>query len=557
MKYNDCTLDSPVCIVNAFADYFNSVYCTSKQPVNFTDQYVNANECITLPLVTEDEVSSALKKSKNSFTMGPDGIPSFLLKDCACVFAKPLVFIFNLIIKTSTFPLSWKTAIICPSFKKGNLADVSNYRPISLLNNFAKIFESILYKYIYREVKRYISPYQHGFMEKRSTVTNLVCFSQFAIEAVDNKCQVDTIYLDFQKAFDQLDYYLLLKKLNYFGFSDSLITLLESYLVGRSQYVQYRCHRSEKIFPGSGVPQGSNLGPLLFLLFINDLADVIKSDKLLYADDCKVFKIVNSIEDCKSLQNDLDAIQNWCLSNHLFLNIGKCLVVTYSRKLSPIISHYLINNVNINRVGTVMDLGVLFDSELTFVPHIDNMVTKAYKVLGFIYRNAREFHQIRTLKILFFSLVRTRLEYGSVVWHSMYKVHIQKIESVQRGFLKFLAFRESGVYPSRGYCHSLLLSRFNIVSLNTRRIISHVRFLIHLINNKIDCIWLLSKINFSVPRYTTRQQNMFYCSSCRSNLLMMSPIVGMCRFFNNISMRCDLIDKFSDIVDCIINEYGI
>ena len=127
----------------------------------------------------------------------------------------------------------------------------------------------------------------------------------------------------------------------------------------------------------------------------------------------------------------------------------------------------------------------------------------------------------------------------------------------RRGFLKYLAFREDRVYPIRGYDQSLLLNRFNIVTLNTRRIISHVRFLINLINNKIDCIWLLSKLNFSVPRYNTRRQNMFYCSTCRSNLLMMSPIVGMCRFFNNISMSCDVTDKFSNIVDCIINEYGI
>lgn len=557
MKYDELVLDNPNLIVNAFADYFSSVYLDSHLHAKAGNPEYSAGSDVSISHISEKDVYSTLKNFKNSFTMGPDSIPSFLLRDCATVFVQPLVYLYNLIIKTSIFPVLWKTATICPLFKKGDKADVTNYRPISLLSNFAKAFESILYKYIYMDVKMYISPSQHGFMKKRSTITNLVCFTQFTCEAIDSKQQVDTVYLDFWKAFDQIDHNILLQKLHYFGFSDSLIKLFQSYLVDRVQYVQYRCYKSKNIVPGSGVPQGSNLGPLLFLLFVNDITEVISSNYLLFADDLKIYRIINSPCDSIAFQNDLNNVYQWCLQNRLFLNIAKCLIVTYTRKFSPMHYQYSINNVKLQRKSSILDLGVLFDSAFTFTSHMENMICKAYKTLGFIFRNSKEFKDIRTLKLLFFGLVRSTLEYGSIIWHSVYHVHVNNIESVQRVFLKFLAFREDRIYPVRGHPQSQLLNRFNIISLNTRRLISGVRFLLNLINYEIDSMWLLRKINFLTPRYNARQSDMFYCPSCKSNLLQRSPIVVMCRVFNKISQNCDITDKFPKVSACIIAEYEV
>ena len=184
-----------------------------------------------------------------------------------------------------------------------------------------------MYKGIYFPVKTLVSPEQHGFVEKRSTITNLAYFSQFVSEAIDRKSQVDVIYTDFQKAFDQIDHFILLNKLHHFGFTQSLLSLLESYLFNRVQFVKYRNFHSSNFSPTSGVPQGSNLGPLLFLLFINDIVDEIHCEKLLYADDMKLFFEIIPVGNCLALQSDLDQLLEWCKENRLTLNMSKCNII--------------------------------------------------------------------------------------------------------------------------------------------------------------------------------------------------------------------------------------
>ena len=192
-----------------------------------------------------------------------------------------------------------------------------------MLCNFSKIFESVIYKHIYFQIKSLLATEQHGFVDKRSTVTNLACFSQFVSEVIDKQGQVDVVYTDFQKAFDQIDYYILLNKLQSYGFTQSLLSLLESYLLNRVQFVRYCNFYSSSFSPTSGVPQGSNLGPLLFLIFINDIVDDISCGKLLFADDMKLYLEIRAPGDALTLQKNLDIISNWCAQNRLTLNVSK------------------------------------------------------------------------------------------------------------------------------------------------------------------------------------------------------------------------------------------
>jgi hypothetical protein len=556
MHFDDLTLSSPQDIVDAFSSFFNQVYLASDP--EYTKRVVDTNfhNIISITQIFEEEIISSLKSFKTSMTAGLDGIPSFLLRDCAQIFVTPLFSIFNLIIKSSTFPTVWKQARVSPIFKKGDLSNIEHFRPISIICNFSKILESILYKRIYAGVKNYISPHQHGFVERRSTLTNLAYFSQYVSEAIDSKYQVDVLYTDFQKAFDQIDHFILLRKLEQFGFDNSLLALFQSYLLDRRHYVTYQNFVSKSFTPTSGVPQGSNLGPLLFLLFINDMVNVITCEKLLFADDLKLFIRIESDSDFNLLQNNLDAVVEWSSRNRLSLNTAKCFVSSYSRIRSVKEHTYIIDQHRLERVYKFKDLGVTFDTELNFNDHLNNIVSKALKTYGFIFRNCKDFSNPKTLLLLYTSLIRSQLEYCSLIWYPIYITNINELEKVQRKFLKLLSFQLDGVYPIRNYDNNMLLGRFKLKSLYTRRVNAVVSFLYKLVHHKIDCSFLLSKISFHVPRMNSRNYTTFYIPSYRTNVLLKSPIILMCNNFNRFATRCDIhFDSLKTILDAV--EYRL
>lgn len=227
MTQDNVPLKDPQQILNGFASVFQSSFTTS---TNFSVEATDSNSNVphlAIPLINEVDVLNALKLVKPKLTTGPDGIPAFLLKDCALLFAFPLSVIFSLSLQTATFPNIWKQAKICPVYKKDDKAAVENYRPITILCNFSKLFESVLYNILFSHVKSQICFNQHGFLAGRSTVTNLACITQFIAEALDEGGQVDVIYTDFSKAFDTLDHGILLQKLFNFG-----LTFTHIYLTG-------------------------------------------------------------------------------------------------------------------------------------------------------------------------------------------------------------------------------------------------------------------------------------------------------------------------------------
>lgn len=275
------------------------------------------------------EIECAFDNLPSKYFAGIDGIPCNLIKHCKSSLSLPIYLIINKSIATGEYPSCWKEAKIVPVHKSGGKNIVSNYRPI--LSGFSKIFKICLYDRVYGLFKSIVIDEQHGFLPGRSTTTNLLALNQYLFNSISRGHQVHLIYIDSSKAFDKLNIALLINKFKALGLSDRMMKLLALYLCNRKSFVTYNGFLSTPFTPTSGVPQGSNLGPLLFLIFINDVILHIKSPILLYADDAKIFRAIETDNHITLLQHDLDRFHLWCRKNELMLNIKKCKAITFHK----------------------------------------------------------------------------------------------------------------------------------------------------------------------------------------------------------------------------------
>lgn len=555
IKSDDTEISGPQNVVNAFAKHFSEAFSTPRDLVGGARPSADIVGELTVGEVDRSTILRCMRKIGQKLTMGPDMVPSFLLYDCREAFAEPLCYIFNLILKTSDFPSKWKVSRVRPVHKAGKRSDISNYRPVAIICNFAKLFEHVLKGQVENFSASRSSPRQHGFVKGRSTITNLVCMTQYIAESIDKRGQVDVIYADISKAFDRLDHQILLRKLHFFGFSNSLVLLFKSYLADRTQYIGCGGYSSNSYRQISGVPQGSVLGPLLFNIFINDVVDVLDSQCYLYADDLKIFSSITNRTDCDCLQKRLLRLNEWCKLNNLLLNPGKCKVMTFARIRAPILFHYTLNQTILERPAYVRDLGVHFDSQLTFIPHIDYIVNRAFARLGIIVRNSLDLARVETFSRLFCALVRPILEYGSVVWSPIYCVHSYSLERVQRRFLKFMSFKLDGVYPPRGMDNQLLLDRFEWFSLETRRQMFSVLFLYDLIHHNLVCDTLDNYLVLREPVPSIRHRFLFRFPQPNTNVMVASPLYQMLRNYDMVSRKCNVFTASKAVIrSCFISS---
>ena len=321
-----------------------------------------------------------------------------------------------------------------PLFKKGKRNQPSNYRPIALTSQIVKIFE----KCIINKIKPFLSrtglikPCQHGFQDKASCISQLLeCMEEWTT-SFDRKTSTDIIYLDFAKAFDTVPHERLLAKLHAMGIQGNLLKWLRTFLTCRYQRVQLRNGGSSWTKVISGVPQGSILGPTLFLLYINDLPDHVHSQIKLFADDTKIYRNIFNISDCHSLQNDLAAMAEWSRQWLLSFNETKCVVLRLRKTLEFI---YSLNSTPLNEVPHQKDLGVHISNNLHPRHHILEITKSANKRLGLIKRCFSTRNK-DTLSILYKSIVRPVLEYGSPVWSPWLKKDKELLDKVQTNFSK-------------------------------------------------------------------------------------------------------------------------
>ena len=469
--------------------------------------------------ISLQDVELGIRKLKSKTTIGPDGIPQYLVKGCSDVLKYPLQIIFNMSLQTLTFPERWKEALIIPIPKAANIRDIQNFRPIAKLPTFCKVFESIIYHRILTHVKPVISDFQHGFLPHRSTASNLATLTDHVAFEINKGQQVDVVYTDFKKAFDTVNHDILLQKLKMFNFSPSAIKIMASYLSNRKLAVSYKSNISRSYNMTSGVPQGSNLGPLLFLMFINDLPRTVTySHTLLYADDLKLYKTIYCPADCIALQKDINNVHEWCKANKLPLNIAKCKTMTFTYKKNVLMYPYNISGTEIERPPIIKDLGVKFDPSLSFSEHIESTINEAYRNFGFVCRMGREFKNTATIQKLYYTYVRSKLEYCSIIWNPYTNKLILGIEKIQNKYMRYIVYKETGIYPKYDSTPDLILN-LGITSLENRRKLIDLLFLYKLLHSEVDSSDLASRISFRIPSLSTRPDNTVEYPKCQSKYI--------------------------------------
>ena len=387
--------------------------------------------------ITEDEILKKLKQLKPNKSPGPDSLYPKVLKEIHSEIAKPLTILFNLSISSQQVPASWKDANVIPIFKKGAKNKANNYRPVSLTSVLCKLLESCVKDQlmIYIEQHKIITDEQHGFLPHRSCVTQLLLIINHWTYLLDNNLPIDTLYLDFSKAFDSVPHERLLIKLHKYGISGDENNWFRSFLSNRKQRVSISGKFSSWTDVLSGVPQGSVIGPLLFLLFINDLPDIVHSCVKIFADDTKLYSSIENEGDKNKLQLDLNNAIEWSNKWQLPFNASKCKIM----HLGPNNPHFTYNidtnndreNLCLQATEEEKDLGVLFDNKLSFRAHILEKVNKANQMVGLIKKTFTNLDP-QSFCLLYKSIARPHLEYANVIWRPYLRNDINLIEKVQR-----------------------------------------------------------------------------------------------------------------------------
>ena len=276
-------------------------------------------------------ICNALRELNPNKSKGPDNIGGLLLKNCAKSISYPLSILFNISFRTGSLPTEWKMANIVPVYKKGDKNFIENYRPISLTCTVSKIFEKCIRDELLSHCKELIHDTQHGFIPNKSCVTQLLPFSHDISLGLNSGELIDVVYFDFAKAFDSVNHDIILHKLKYqFGIDGHMLKFIKEYLKGRKQRVLVNRKFSTILDVKSGVPQGSILGPLLFVLFINDIHTKIfeNTQIMLYADDTKIWRHVLAPIDHEILQRDIDSLNAWATLNKMKFHPEKCKILS-------------------------------------------------------------------------------------------------------------------------------------------------------------------------------------------------------------------------------------
>ena len=432
--------------------------------------------------VNKEGVTKLLHKLNPSKASGPDLIPARILKELAVEIAPFLTTIFQESFNTGTVPRDWRIANVAAIFKKGEKYKASNYRPVSLTSLCCKVQEHIITSSVLNHLDEHqvLTDCQHGFRARRSCETQLLTLAHELVSGLDKQHQYDLIILDFSKAFDRVPHKRLLKKMDHYGVRGSTYKWIQAFLTDRAQQVQVEGATSDSITVISGVPQGTVLGPLLFLLFINDLPDCVQSSTRLFADDCILYRRIRNDKDAEILQEDLNQLAEWEKKWGMAFHPDKCSTLRISRSKNPYSKTYILKGHTFTTEDSTRYLGVELQSNMSWNKHIDQTIKKGNSMLGFLRRNLKVSNE-ETKTAAYLSLVRPVLEYCCSVWSPYTQDYINKLEMVQRRAARYVTNR----YRNTSSVTSML-EHLEWETLETRRAKYQLTMMFKIIHGLVD-----------------------------------------------------------------------
>ena len=485
------------------SELFNEFFCDQFSDSSSYDIDIDyTNDCDFDIDFNFRKVRAFLKSVNPNKAAGPDGIHGRILKNCAVSLAYPLSLIFRTSYNSGMIPKDWKIANVVPVHKKGSKTSVENYRPISLTSLVMKIFEKIIRDELMIKCETKIYTNQHGFLPQKSCTTQMISFTDSIATAMNSSIRSDIVYFDFAKAFDSVNHDIILQKLkNQFKIDGTMLKFLVNYLKDREQCVIITGQKSCASSVRSGVPQGSILGPLLFVLFINDMPEVVSDGTsiALYADDTKIWRKIESWRDHEILQLDINALHKWSLDNKMKFHPQKCKVVPvapHDKGLKDLFNRifplrkmfiYKLGGLELQYVNEEKDLGVIVTSRLTWDQQVDALINKASSRLGLLKRTMHFVKCPKQRRAFYLAIVRSQFEHCVQVWRPTSDCSNKKLERIQRRAVKWILSEQDHSYNDFEYL--MRLRDLDLLPLKERFITSDL-LLFHDIYNNVSCIKL-------------------------------------------------------------------
>uniref|UniRef100_A0A669C5X4 Reverse transcriptase domain-containing protein n=1 Tax=Oreochromis niloticus TaxID=8128 RepID=A0A669C5X4_ORENI len=552
-KDKDIVLDKTKDIVNEFNDFFVNVGFNLAKEIPESRNNNDLNKHITqnvssmfIGAVTHREIINIVKTFKNKKSTDCFGIDMKLVKSIIEYIVQPFAYICNLSFRTGVFPSQMKTAKVIPIHKNGERCQFTNYRPISLLPQFSKILEKLFVNRLDKYIEKHnlLSDNQYGFRVKRSTSMAVMELVEGISNAIDNKEYTVGVFIDLKKAFDTIDHSILMNKLERYGIRGIAYKWMKSYLDDRYQYVEINNVKSNQLKVTCGVPQGSVLGPKLFILYINDICSVSKLLKcVLFADDTTLYCSGKDLEQLlTTVEKELNILKNWFDVNKLSLNIKKTKLIIFGTRQMKNVSKIRVNGIEIERVFENKFLGVLIDDKLSWKSHINHVTTKMSKTIAILYKTKHVLNK-KSLYTLYCSLLLPYMTYCLEIWGNAYKTNTLPIFKLQKRAIRIIN-QSNYIEPTN----------ILFINLNTLKFYDLVEYkmaqIMYKAQNNLLCRSIQKLFKVRESQYDLRGTDVFKTNKIRTNIKQRCVSVrgvNLWNSYDNDLKRCSSFSLFKNM----------